>query len=300
SERETLAAAGAILVEEPVVREGRLVTADSPEAAPAFAAALVDLLRRDRASRLEAAQLLAGPRAQVDAGRHDEARAALLRIAEERRGDPHVAPWALAEAAYSFYLQKRFEEAAAAYARAAREYPASDAFGRAQACAADVLQRFLSKPREAAEAWRALIDGDCDDGEPTGNAASPYRNWRHRACLRLLEIHLELNEPAKALQAGLDALHRGFFVSHCPEALEEAQDEARAGAARVAAGLLGFRADEAMRETASGAAEADRYLLLLGKAYAAKGEASKAKKAFAALEFAFPGSAAAREIPKGD
>jgi len=176
SESGTLEARGAVYRAQPVVVDGRFVTANGPGAAAAFGEALVSWLTERAASRRKAQELIEKPKQLRAEGDHEGARKLLAEIREKNNRNGQIASNALFETGYCFYAEGRFAAAVRAFLELAAEYPESDFFGMAMFNAGALLHRKLDKPREAIGVFGDLIDGDCNDWDDTGELMNPYRN----------------------------------------------------------------------------------------------------------------------------
>ncbi|MHC5039952.1 MAG: DJ-1/PfpI family protein, partial [Planctomycetota bacterium] len=300
SEGKTLTEKGATYVAEPVVVDGRFITADGPKAAPAFASAIIRWLRERAASQKKAEALLAEPKKLCDQGQQAEARKRFQAIYEEHKNDLTIASGALFGLGFAFYQEKKIEEAVKTFQKLNREYPLSDFFGMAQFNTGIILHKRLKKPRLALDAFKGILTGDCNDWDNTGNLMNPYRNYRYLALLNIGKIHMELREHGPALQAFLDSFHKGYFATHCGTCLIQATQRRENRTAEAASALTGLPKDDLQKKTMKKAAKADAYLLALGKAYLEAGEKERAKKTFSALSSAFPESDRLPDIPAVD
>ncbi len=298
SEARTLEKSGAQYVAtDSVVVDGRYVTANGPGAAKAFGLAVVKWLSDRESSVKRAEEAVKEAKALREKGEHEKARALLTGTYEANKADMYVGSQALFEIGFTFFTEKKNEEAAEAFTKVCTEYPQSDFFGMAQFNAALITHRHFRKPREAIAEYEKLIAGDCNDWDGTGDIMTPYRNYRHKAIMAIGRIRMELGEHAAALQAFLDAFHKDYYVSHCGTCLEGANRERAEWASKAASALAGLPPDGTQGEVMKKAPAADAYLLLLGKAYLAAGDDPKAEKAFDALKSAFPASPLCGEIP---
>jgi tetratricopeptide (TPR) repeat protein len=149
-------------------------------------------------------------------GLHDDAGrfAWEQRVLEDFKADADTCASIYLSRGQRAYEGKKLDEALLNYLRASTDYPNSRSYGIAQYNVSIVLKD-QGKYDEAIAEFAELFPSAVSDRDPGGNIMEAYRNYRHRAALRISECYEAKRDFVRALQFATLARDKYRYQSWC-------------------------------------------------------------------------------------